>query len=538
MKAFYPFCVCLFLSRAALAANFGVIATPSPQATAAGERVLKAGGTAADAAIAAALVLGVVAPESSGLGGGGVFLYYNKSQNQFSDFDYLESLPSDAVVSQKNSEAITLVGVPGVVAGFEKIHERFGKLPWNTLFDEAIQLADDGFLPSAAWRARLQQVAEGSFGDDDFRSFFGDVWISDDAPLKQEALADTLKTIRDQGATAFYRGVLNEKILKELSEKKSTLSAAEWNFYDVLVGVPTQFYFKNLKITVPAESTQGGVFLDELLRAVRVAKIKSTDSGFPHFIEKSVRKFFTAVPTLQKVPSIKSGYGVQISVVDAQGNMASVQNTLHGYFGSGVYLKETGLLLNATGLQPRVAELLKADTVFNLGSRQKRSVDFLLPVIMTRGFDESFVFGTSGGVTAPQNLFQIIYKMQSEQQALAAAIKAPKFYHLPNEKQNLYEKKFPAKQLKAKLDAPVQLSPFEIGRVEAVEVSRGQVRVVDDLRQDRAVKVPQRKIKTVHQKAQEKEIKKENSAPSPAPAAVAPEAKALPDTPSLTTHSR
>lgn len=508
IKILFLLSLSFFFAVLAQASDFGTVATPAPQATAAGERVLQAGGTAADAVIAAALTLGVVAPEMSGLGGGGVLLYYDKSQNQFSYFDFLESMPADSLFSPKGTSAISLAGVPGVPAGFEKIHQRFGKLPWNVLFDEAIQFADEGFLPPPMWRARLQQVAESNFGDEDFRSFFGDVWISDHALLKQETLAATLKSLRDEGANSFYRGALSEKILRELNEKKTPLTLADWNFYEVQIGAPLSFYFKDLKVMVPNLPSYGGQFLDQLLRAARVAKIASNDPDFPHFIEKSVRKFLSTSPVLQKMPSIKSGYGAQLSVVDAQGNRASLQTTLHGFFGNGTFLKQTGILMNATGHHPRLTEALAEDDRVNLGGRQKRGVDFILPVMVMRGFDESFVFGTSGGVTAPQNLFQIIYKMQSEKASLSEAVRAAKFYTLPNEKQNLYEKKYPARLLKAKLDFPAQLSPYEIGRVIGVEVNKATTRAVIDERRDRPVKVAQRKIRTTRHKVKKKEVQK------------------------------
>jgi gamma-glutamyltranspeptidase/glutathione hydrolase len=115
-------------------------------------RILASGGSAADAAVAIQMVLGVVEPQSSGLGGGAIALYRVAGDRQPTAFDGLAKSPASydpgASASAGFSHSGAAVGVPGVLRMLEMMHRRYGKRPWDTLFQRAIELADTGFSVS------------------------------------------------------------------------------------------------------------------------------------------------------------------------------------------------------------------------------------------------------------------------------------------------------------------------------------------------------------------------------------------------------
>jgi hypothetical protein len=129
-----------------------VLATANPYATDAGARVLGIGGSAVDAAVTIQMVLGVVEPQASGLGGGAIALYRHAPSGQVRAFDGLAKSPASYKAGSSASPGFShsgaSVGVPGSLRMLEMMHRQYGKLPWNTLFQRAIELADTGFLVS------------------------------------------------------------------------------------------------------------------------------------------------------------------------------------------------------------------------------------------------------------------------------------------------------------------------------------------------------------------------------------------------------
>src|SRR3954447_21404695 len=150
-------------------ATHHMIATANPYASRAGLEVLRKGGSAVDAAIAAQMVLTLVEPESSGIGGGAFLLLYDAKHNKVTSFDGRETAPASATPGmfldasgkpRPHMEAIPgglSVGVPGVVAMLELVHKRYGKLKWATLFQPAITLAQRGFPVTRKMAAELRE---------------------------------------------------------------------------------------------------------------------------------------------------------------------------------------------------------------------------------------------------------------------------------------------------------------------------------------------------------------------------------------------
>ena len=226
--ALFAICAC-FLSndRSALAAEptspaqaaKAMIAAANPHAARAGQDILGAGGSAIDAAIAAQMVLGLVEPQSSGIGGGGFLLHFNATSGAIESFDGRETAPAAAdgdLFRKDNGELMSWpeaasgglsVGVPGLLRMLEMAHRKHGRLPWSRLFEPAIQLAENGFVVSP----RMAESIAGNPDLADFsaaRTYFfdGDTPLEAGTLLLNSAYAATLRTIAAGGADAFYHG--------------------------------------------------------------------------------------------------------------------------------------------------------------------------------------------------------------------------------------------------------------------------------------------------------------------------------------------
>lgn len=222
-----------------------MVAAANPLAVDAGYQVIKAGGSAVDAAIAVQLVLTLVEPQSSGIGGGSLMLVWNGKQ--VSAVDGRETAPAAATdqLFMKDGKPMAFyegvvggrsVGVPGTVRALALAHQQYGKLPWASLFEPAIMLAEQGFAISprlASLLAKEPYLAK----DDDARAYF---YQADGTPktagthLTNPALAKVLRTLASEGADAFYRGPLAEAMVAKVHqhpENPGVLAASDLASY-------------------------------------------------------------------------------------------------------------------------------------------------------------------------------------------------------------------------------------------------------------------------------------------------------------------
>jgi gamma-glutamyltranspeptidase / glutathione hydrolase len=203
-----------------------MIAAANPLAAEAGREILRKGGTAVDAAIATQLVLGLVEPQSSGLGGGAFLVHWDAATRRVRSYDGRETAPAaarpdrflvkgrpmpfSAVVKSPLS-----IGVPGTVRLLEHVHREHGKIEWAVLFEPAIRLAEAGFAVSSRLHRLLVDSGPGSF-DAGARTYFFDgsgVAHPVGYVLRNAAYARTLRRIAAEGAAAFYSGAIADEIV-------------------------------------------------------------------------------------------------------------------------------------------------------------------------------------------------------------------------------------------------------------------------------------------------------------------------------------
>jgi gamma-glutamyltranspeptidase / glutathione hydrolase len=226
-------------------------AVANPLATEAAAEMLSRGGHAVDAAIAAHAVLGLLEPESSGLGGGGFMLVFERSEHAVRFFDGREAAPSGARADMfmsgnrlqgylDSNQSGNAVGVPGTVALYKSIHDAYGKLPWAELFEPAILLAAEGFevssktassLPSLALRSRLDEnpgVAQYFYPNGEP--------LKAGQVIRNPEYAETLRRIASEGPSAFYTGEIAEAIVTaaQAGEDGGTLTMQDMASYRVI----------------------------------------------------------------------------------------------------------------------------------------------------------------------------------------------------------------------------------------------------------------------------------------------------------------
>ncbi|MGN7867262.1 gamma-glutamyltransferase [Paracoccus sp. 22332] len=204
-----------------------MVSAAHPLAVQAGARILAAGGSAADAMIAVQAVLGLVEPQSSGLGGGAFLVWYDAETGELTTLDGRETAPlaatptlflDDAGQPMEFMDAVVggrSVGTPGTPALLEAAHRRWGRANWAGLFDDALRLAEEGFTVSPRLADLVAAEGDALQPDPATAAYFfpGGKPVAAGALLKNPAYAETLRRLADQGADGFYRGEVAEGIV-------------------------------------------------------------------------------------------------------------------------------------------------------------------------------------------------------------------------------------------------------------------------------------------------------------------------------------
>ncbi len=253
----------------------GMATAANPHAVAAAIEMLEKGGHAVDAAIAAHTVLGLVEPQSSGLGGGGFMLVYERENGDLTFHEGREVAPAGATVDMFMVDGVVMnffeawqsgkaVGVPGIVALYESAHEQHGKLPWAEIFAPAIRLATDGFEVSPRLAGFLPLMAERSqlAKNPQTAAYFypGGEPLQAGHLLKNPEYADTLSRIATEGISAFYSGSIAAEIAAaaQAAPNGGSLTAADIEAYrpekrPVICGA-----FRELSICTSSPPSSGG----------------------------------------------------------------------------------------------------------------------------------------------------------------------------------------------------------------------------------------------------------------------------------------
>ncbi len=309
-----------------------MVVAANPYATAAGLDILRAGGSAVDAAITVQLVLGLVEPQSSGLGGGAFALVWDAAARQMKSYDGRETAPAAAKSDRfrKDGRALPFkdavrsglsVGVPGIVRLIEHVHRRHGKLPWPRLFDRAIALAEAGFTVSPRLHALLQAEGAQAFPSDARTYFFGQ-GSGDSAPrpgavLKNPNYGATLRAIAAGGSAAFYQGAIAREIVTAVAAAPvaaGDLTLADIAGYKVEERPPLCVEYRAQKVCGMGPPSSGAIAVGQALMLLDGFDLGRTPGaamqpGPTHLIVEALklafadRNWYVADPAFASVPT-------------------------------------------------------------------------------------------------------------------------------------------------------------------------------------------------------------------------------------------
>ncbi len=442
-----------------------MVVAANPIAAKAGADILAAGGTAVDAAITTQLVLNMVEPQSSGIGGGAFMVHWDAKAKALTSFDGRETAPATAkpdrflTADGKAMDRMTAVvggrsvGVPGVLRMLEMAHKRAGKLPWATLFEPAIRIAENGFPMSP----RLHDLLAGDRAlrtIEPAKSFF---YEPDGTPkavgtrIVNPPFAKALRLIAAKGADAFYTGEIAEDIVRAVTtapRSPGDLTAADLANYRAIERPPICSTYRAHKVCSMGPPTSGGIGVLQVLgmverfdlatwgpqsaqsfhvlleanrlaladRAVYIADPDvvsgPTDAliGHDYLTQRSaliqldkrmpqappgkvpVKGAMNLVPAASpELPSTS-----HFSIVDRAGNAVAMTTSVENSFGS--RLMVDGFLLNNTLTDFSYDEAAKGETVANAVGPNKRPRSSMAPTMV---FDPKgkleMVVGSPGG---------------------------------------------------------------------------------------------------------------------------------------------
>lgn len=290
------------------AAKHHMIAAANPHAAEAGLEMMRAGGSAVDAAIATQMVLGLVEPESSGIGGGAFMLVYDPKTKHTISFDGREMAPASATptmfldangVPRNKGEAIPgglSVGIPGVVKMLWMAHAKYGKLPWAKLFEPAIRLSENGFPVGPKLARTIKNFTRGA-DMPDIRAHF---YHPDGTPLQEGEIykdpeyAATLKRIAEQGPDGFYKGPIAQAIVNAVQhapKNQGGMTLADLANYQPKEREPVCGDYRQYHICSMGPPSSGGIAVLQILgmlqRFPSSALTPNTVSGDHLFAEAS-----------------------------------------------------------------------------------------------------------------------------------------------------------------------------------------------------------------------------------------------------------
>ncbi len=267
-------------TEAAIAKKW-MVTTAARQASEAGREMLRAGGTAIDAAIAAQLVLGLVEPQSSGLGGGAFIVHWDESAKSLTTYDGRETAPAAAKPDRflKDGKPMNFesavqsglsIGVPGLVRLLETVHQKHGKLPWADLFKPALRIAKEGFEISPRLHFLLRWVGQDAFGPKARAYFFDESGSARGSGyvLKNPGYAETLEALSSQGAEAFYSGPLAQSIVaaaKTAHNAASDMTLADLASYTAKERPPVCSTYRGYKICGMGPPSSGAITVAQTL---------------------------------------------------------------------------------------------------------------------------------------------------------------------------------------------------------------------------------------------------------------------------------
>jgi gamma-glutamyltranspeptidase/glutathione hydrolase len=462
-----------------------VIASAHHLATQAGHQVLAEGGNAFDAAVAVSAALGLVEPESSGIGGGGFFLLRRSADGHVVFVDARERAPAAATrdmfldengepVPERSINGPLAAGIPGLPAGLIHISEKYGRLPLERSLAPVIELAERGWpwgtknATLIGWRGKLLE------GDRGARALFlpGGKPPAVGTTMRNPDYARTLRRLADQGFDGFYRGDTARRLVDGVRRAGGIWTLEDLAGYAVVERTPIRFDYRGAEIVTAPPPSSGGVALASILHMLSPFDLaEMTPAERAHVLIESMRRayrdraIYLGDPDQVRIPvdllvdpayaaGLRAGINLEratpsdllpginarpgsdqtthFSIIDADGNLASVTQTVNLPFGNGMVIPGTGFVLNNEmddfSVKPGVPNafgLVGEDA--NAVAPGKRPLSSMTPTFVIAP-DRVTVLGTPGGSRIISMVLLGVLGVLDGQGAQAVA-DAPRIHH-------------------------------------------------------------------------------------------------------------
>ncbi len=500
-------------ARSMVITRYGIVATSHVQASAAGAQILARGGSAVDAAIAANAVLGVTEPMMNGMGGDLFAIYWDAKTGKLYGLNSSGWAPRTLTIEHLKAKGATSmptagidsVTVPGAVAGWHALHERFGHLAWKDLFHSAIFYADEGYpVPeiiagywsgSADW---LSQDAEAQrlYLPNGKPPSVGQVFQNRD-------LAKALRLVAQNGPDAFYKGEIAHAILSTSQSLSGTMTAGDlaefspewiepisttyrgWTVYELPPngqGMAALEMLNIMETTTP--SPDGPLSVVELHKKIEAMKLAYADlgryNGDPKFARIPVHGILSkeyAQERAKLIDPLKANCDVAagappmsdttyLSVVDREGNIVSLIQSNYEAFGSGVAVRGMGFVLQDRGA------LFSLDPASpNALAPRKRPFHTIIPAFMEHG-DQHIGFGIMGGANQPLAHAQFVSNVVDYGMNIQAAMENARFTVSPKRGCNVVIESRVSPEVRQKLSAMGH--QLDVRREYSTAMGRGQ----------------------------------------------------------------
>jgi gamma-glutamyltranspeptidase/glutathione hydrolase len=475
---------------AAPAPGKSAIASAHPLATAAGLEILARGGNAFDAAVAVSAALAVVEPNGSGMGGGGFYLLHRANDGKQVVVDAREVAPAAATrdmfldaagnpVEGLSTRHAKAAGIPGEPAGWAHLAANYGRLPLSISLEPAIRLARQGFVLDERMQHDFGRVIRDDGLETGADPSFARVFlVKGRVPpvghrIRQPELARSLEVLAKGGADAFYRGPFARKLVAGVRSLGGIWTIEDLAAYRVVEREPVVTTYRGLRVVSAPPPSSGGVWLATVLNVLAGYDLEQFDSvtrkhvileamrrahrdraqylGDPAFTDVPVRLLTSpdyaaglraSIRTDKATPSgllpgyVKAGgqgaHTTHFSVLDAEGNRVGGTITLNGWFGTGIVVPGTGILLNnqmddfvmKPGV-PNMYGLVGAEA--NAIVPGKRPLSSMSPTFV-EGERGVAVMGTPGGSYIPSMVLLGILNWSAGADA-QAIVAAPRLHH-------------------------------------------------------------------------------------------------------------
>ena len=443
----------------------GMVASAHPLASQIGLDILKAGGNAVDSVVATAFANGVVEPNANGIGGEGYIVIYMKGTNKATSIDYRSraSLNKAAEGEKWPAAGHRGVAVPGTVAGLAMALEKYGTMSLAQVIEPAIKLAEEGFVVSPTLAGVISDNFKRAMPNQYLMSIIapGGLPLEAGDTYKNPDLAKSLRLIAKEGADAFYKGEIAKAIAADMKANNGLIDENDLAQYKAIEREPASGKYRGYDI-VSAPAPVGGFLLIESLNMLENYNLKflGFDSamklhlfaevlarafddyydvlGDPDYVDVPMKALTSQGYANAKAASIKldamtTKYEkinpnsehwstTHMSVVDKDGNVVALTQTLSSFFGAAVAVPGTGVILNN---EMGNFNGKKGSSAYLPGKRMNTTI---APTLIMKDGKSFATLGTPGAMRIIPTLTQIVTNLIDYGMGMQEAIEAPRMY--------------------------------------------------------------------------------------------------------------